>query len=63
MKRITMAAMMIAGAGLLASVAPAATPVSIGPGRAFAPLTDGTVMMLSLDHLRVPWWLRHLSWR
>jgi len=48
------------GYTLKAAVAPAATPVAFGPGRAFAPLTDGTVLMLSLDHLRVSSWLRPL---
>jgi hypothetical protein len=37
---------------LKAVVAPAAPPVSFGKGRAFAPLTDGTIMLLSLDRLR-----------
>jgi outer membrane protein assembly factor BamB len=37
---------------LRANVAPAAPPVGFGPGRAFAPLTDGTVLLLSLDQLR-----------
>ena len=37
---------------LKASVAPAAPPVAFGPGRAFAPLTDGTVLLLSLRQLR-----------
>jgi outer membrane protein assembly factor BamB len=35
-----------------ASVAPAAGPVAFGPGRAFAPLSDGTVLLLPLDKLR-----------
>jgi outer membrane protein assembly factor BamB len=42
------------GYTLKASVAPAASPVAFGPGRAFAPLTDGTVLLLSLHHLREP---------
>jgi hypothetical protein len=42
------------GYTLKASVAPAASPVAFGPGRAFAPLTDGTVLLLSLHHLRDP---------
>jgi outer membrane protein assembly factor BamB len=33
---------------LKASVAPAATPVSFGPDRLFAPLTDGTVLLLPI---------------
>jgi hypothetical protein len=37
---------------LKAAVAPAAPPVSFGKGRTFAPLTDGTIMLLSLDRLR-----------
>jgi outer membrane protein assembly factor BamB len=48
------------GYTLKAAVAPAATPVAFGPGRAFAPLTDGTILMLSLHHLRVSFWLRPL---
>jgi hypothetical protein len=40
------------GYTLKALVAPATTPVPFGPGRAFAPLTDGTIMLLSLDRLR-----------
>src|SRR5205085_812323 len=40
------------GYTLKASVAPAATPVAFGPDRVFAPLTDGTVMLLSMDHFR-----------
>ncbi|HXG10005.1 MAG TPA: PQQ-binding-like beta-propeller repeat protein [Gemmataceae bacterium] len=39
---------------LRANAAPAAAPVAFGPGRAFAPLTDGTVLLLSLDRLRDP---------
>jgi hypothetical protein len=39
---------------LRASVAPEATPVGFGPGRAFAPLTDGTILLLPLRHLREP---------
>ena len=35
---------------LKASVAPAASAVAFGPHRAFAPLTDGTVLLLSLPH-------------
>jgi len=42
------------GYRLRASVAPAASPVGFGAGRAFAPLTDGTVLLLSLTHLREP---------
>jgi outer membrane protein assembly factor BamB len=42
------------GYALKASVAPAATPVGFGPGHAFAPLTDGTVLLLPLHHLREP---------
>jgi outer membrane protein assembly factor BamB len=51
------------GYTLKGAIAPAATPVAFGPGRAFAPLTDGTIMMLSLNHLHVPWWWRPLDWR
>lgn len=39
------------GQTLTGSVAPAAAPVPFGPGRAFAPLTDGTVLLLSLKGL------------
>jgi hypothetical protein len=43
-----------AGAGyfLKASVTPAASPVAFGAGRVFAPLTDGTVLLLPLERLR-----------
>jgi len=37
---------------LKGSVAPAASPVAFGPGRLFAPLSDGTVLMLSLKQLQ-----------
>lgn len=40
------------GYTLKAAVAPAATPVPFGAGRAFAPLSDGTIMLLSLERLR-----------
>jgi hypothetical protein len=40
------------GYELKAKTAPAAAPVAFGKGRAFAPLTDGTVMLLSLKHLK-----------
>jgi hypothetical protein len=39
------------GYTLKASVAPAAAPVAFGSDRAFAPLTDGTVMLLLLKRL------------
>jgi hypothetical protein len=39
---------------LRASVAPVASPVGFGPDRAFVPLSDGTVLLLSLRHLRDP---------
>jgi outer membrane protein assembly factor BamB len=42
------------GYRLRASVGPAAAPVGFGSGRAFAPLTDGTVLLLPLHHLREP---------
>jgi hypothetical protein len=38
------------GYTLRAAVAPAVAPVAFGPDRAFAPLTDGTVLLLSLRH-------------
>jgi hypothetical protein len=40
------------GYTLKAAVAPAGTPVPFGPGRVFAPLTDGTIMLLSLNRLK-----------
>jgi outer membrane protein assembly factor BamB len=45
------------GYTLRASVVPAASPVSFGPGRLFTPLSDGTALLLSVDRLRHP--LRH----
>jgi outer membrane protein assembly factor BamB len=42
------------GFTLQASAAPSASPVPFGTGRAFAPLTDGTVLLLDLRHLRGP---------
>jgi PQQ-like domain len=42
------------GHALRGSIAPAAAPVSFGPNRLFAPLSDGTVLLLSLDQLRQP---------
>jgi outer membrane protein assembly factor BamB/TolA-binding protein len=42
------------GYQLRASVGPAAAPAAFSAGRAFAPLTDGTVLLLSLRHLREP---------
>jgi outer membrane protein assembly factor BamB len=44
------------GYKLRASVAPAAGPVGFGRRQAFAPLTDGTVLLLSLEPLRDPLW-------
>jgi outer membrane protein assembly factor BamB len=41
-----------AGYTLKANVAPAAAPVAFGARRLFAPLTDGTVLWLSLGQLR-----------
>ncbi len=46
------------GYRLRAVVAPATAPVAFSPGRAFAPLTDGTMMLLATDRLRDPWWER-----
>jgi outer membrane protein assembly factor BamB len=40
------------GYRLNANVAPAAAPVPFGPDRVFAPLTDGTVLLLALDRLK-----------
>ncbi len=42
------------GYTLRASAAPAATPVPFGPGRMLTPLSDGTALLLSLEHLRKP---------
>jgi outer membrane protein assembly factor BamB len=42
------------GYQLRASVGPAAAPAGFNPGRAFAPLTDGTVLLLPLHYLREP---------
>jgi outer membrane protein assembly factor BamB len=40
------------GYTLRANVAPAAAPLAFGNGRLFAPLTDGTVLLLSEKHFR-----------
>ena len=40
------------GYTLKANVAPAATPVPFGSERLFAPLTDGTIMLLDRKHFR-----------
>jgi hypothetical protein len=37
---------------LRTSAAPAAVPIPFGPGRMFAPLSDGTALLLSVDLLR-----------
>jgi hypothetical protein len=42
------------GYALKAYVAPAATPVAFGPEQLFAPLTDGTVLLLGMNHFRDP---------
>lgn len=42
------------GYSVKASVAPAATPVGFGKGRLFAPLTDGTILLLSMRQLDNP---------
>jgi outer membrane protein assembly factor BamB len=42
------------GYQLRGSVGPAAAPVGFGSGRAFAPMTDGTVLFVPLHHLREP---------
>jgi hypothetical protein len=39
------------GYTLNASAGPAASPVAFGPGQAFAPLTDGTILLLDLNSL------------
>ncbi len=48
------------GYTLKATAAPIANPVSFGAGRIFAPLTDGTIMLLSLESLRSSWWEKPL---
>jgi hypothetical protein len=40
------------GLTLKANVAPTAAPLPFGPGRAFAPLTDGTILLVPLEKLR-----------
>jgi len=42
------------GFALQANVAPAAAPVAFGADRIFAPLTDGTVLLLPLTELERP---------
>jgi outer membrane protein assembly factor BamB len=42
------------GYTLRANVAPAAAPQSWGAGRLFAPLTDGTILLLSTEHFHSP---------
>jgi outer membrane protein assembly factor BamB len=42
------------GYQLKGSVVPAASPVAFGPQRVFAPLSDGTALLLTLDRLRHP---------
>ena len=42
------------GCTLRANVAPAAAPVAFGADRLFAPLTDGTVLLLSRRHFQHP---------
>jgi hypothetical protein len=42
------------GYTLKANAAPAAAPVAFGPGRLFAPLTDGTILLLARTHFRHP---------
>jgi hypothetical protein len=41
-----------AGLTLRANVAPTAAPLPYGPGHAFVPLTDGTIIVLPLEKLR-----------
>jgi hypothetical protein len=40
------------GYQLQAAVAPATAPVAFGKERAFVPLTDGTVLLLPMQHFR-----------
>jgi outer membrane protein assembly factor BamB len=42
------------GLTMKANVAPTAAPLPFGPGRAFVPLTDGTIVLLPLEKLRAP---------
>jgi outer membrane protein assembly factor BamB len=42
------------GYTLRTSAAPAATPVAFGPGLLFAPLSDGTALLLDVEQLRPP---------
>jgi hypothetical protein len=42
------------GYQLPGSVVPAATPIAFGPWRVFAPLSDGTALLLTLDRLHHP---------
>ena len=42
------------GYTLRANVAPVAAPLAFGEDRLFAPLSDGTVLLLSRRHLRHP---------
>ena len=42
------------GYTLKAHVAPAAAPVAFGPEQLFAPLTDGTVLLVGMNHFRDP---------
>jgi outer membrane protein assembly factor BamB len=42
------------GYTMKANVGPAASPVAFGPNQAFAPLTDGTILLLDLAQLRQP---------
>ncbi|HZT83305.1 MAG TPA: PQQ-binding-like beta-propeller repeat protein [Gemmataceae bacterium] len=50
------------GYTLKANVAPAAAPVGFGAKQVFAPLADGTVLLLSLDRLRDPLWGVPAGW-
>jgi hypothetical protein len=42
------------GYQLRANVAPGTSPVAFGPRRLFAPLSDGTVLLIALGRLRGP---------
>ena len=50
------------GYTLKANVAPAAQPVAFGPDQVFAPLTDGTVLLLSMRSLNDRVWAYPLFW-
>ena len=50
------------GYSLQGSVTPVCSPMAFGPDRAFAPLADGTILLLSLQKLRHPFKGVFLVW-